>query len=102
MSWSDSKNFATSNFRVFNAIALLLQFPRHRLGGFDIPILTALVAAAEQNDDLAGLLDEIDPVAGADMQAQLADAITDRAHVAKIASGEPVDPPGDRQPRDPI
>jgi hypothetical protein len=52
--------------------------------------LRALVAAAQQNDDRVSLLPEIDAIAGTVVDTQLADAFTNRLHIADMPLRQPI------------
>ena len=65
---------------------------------FDISSLRALVAAAKQNDDRVSPLLKIDTVAGAVVDAQFADTITDRLDIACMPLGQPIQPRSDHRP----
>ena len=61
----------------------------------DVFRLSALIAAAEQNDQETPALHIIDPVSGAIMDTKLADAITNWLYVAGIAERETAHPTSD-------
>ena len=57
---------------------------------FDIPSLRALIAAAKQNDDRVSSLLKIDTVAGAVVDAQFADAFTNRLGISCVPLSQPI------------
>jgi hypothetical protein len=64
----------------------------------DVISLSALVAAAKQNDQEVPALYVIDPVSGAIMDTKLADALANRLYVARIAERQAAHPTGDLRP----
>jgi hypothetical protein len=70
---------------------LLRQLPRPR----NVPGLTTLVAAAEQDDEKTSALHVINPISRAIMNSKFAHAVADRPHVAGIAKCQATDPPCD-------
>ena len=64
--------------------ASLLDGCRQPFGGLDIAVLRALVAAAQQDHQHLAPLDEVHPVAGAVVDAQLADTLAHRLHVTEL------------------
>src|SRR5882672_8505957 len=68
----------------------------------DVTGLCTLIAAAEQDDEPFALLGEIHAVAGAEIDPQLTHAGADRAYVARISTGQPVDAHQDAGPGLPV
>src|SRR6516164_6340403 len=73
---------------------LLRQLQSHG----DIFILSALVPAAEQDDQETPALHVIDPISGAIMDAKLADTFANRLYVAGIAERQAAHPTGNFRP----
>jgi hypothetical protein len=61
------------------------------LGLVDVIPLRCLVATAQQQNQRVAVLEVIDPVAGADVEAEFRHAVADRLDVAGVAVREPVD-----------
>jgi hypothetical protein len=78
----------------------MLCSPRrqHFLRGFDVTTLAALVASAEEYQQSAALLMEIDAVAWPMVYPKLADALADRCDVAWQAFQQAVYPGDDAGP----
>jgi hypothetical protein len=71
-----------------------------RLG--DVSLLAGLVASAQQQDHHAALLDEVDPVAGADIEGKFPHPVADGLDVAATASREAVYATQDPQATGPV
>jgi len=65
----------------------------------DVRRLRTLVAAAQQDDDLAAAPHEIDPIAGPIIDPQFADALPHRFHISRIPKSQPIKPGRDQGPR---
>ena len=65
----------------------------------NVPVLRLLRSAAEQNRDMRSAPDEIDAVARAKMNTQLADAVSYRLSVAWVALGQTRNAPKNLNPR---
>jgi hypothetical protein len=57
----------------------------------DVPLLRALVAAGEQDDERLAPLNEINPISGTVIDPQLRDAMANRPYVARIAKLQAID-----------
>jgi hypothetical protein len=66
-------------------------FFRQTFRRLDVLRLRALVAAAQKDNHGITLALEIDPVAGAMVDAQFADPVADRLHVARMSIGKAVE-----------
>jgi hypothetical protein len=62
-----------------------LKLRRQKFRTPDIALLSLFSAATNENDDVCSTSNEIDPVSGSIVDAQLADAIADRFYVAEQA-----------------
>ncbi len=62
------------------------------MGGFDILLLSALIAATKEDDDFVTNLPEVNSVSRAKIYFQLDDTITDRFAVTEVAQFYPIDP----------
>jgi hypothetical protein len=71
----------------FPLSALVVAPVRRR--SIDVPLLAPLRAADEQDDQLVAVPAEIDPVAGADIDPPLGNALADRLHVPEITGLHP-------------
>jgi hypothetical protein len=69
----------------------LLDLLRHFEGALDVPALRGFGAPAEQDDDGVAALDEIDPIAGSEVDAHFADPV-EELHVAQQPGFETNDP----------
>jgi hypothetical protein len=69
----------------------LIKSSRYLLGGFYIPALGRLAAAAKQDHNFVTLPGEVYPVAGAVIDTQLRDAVSNRLGVAKMTDGDTAD-----------
>jgi hypothetical protein len=70
---------------------LYLQVLRQCLRALDIPLLGLLAAGAEHNDEHVAAPRQIDPIAGAEVNAQLGDAFADGLDVALKAVVQAID-----------
>lgn len=98
MATSDASPSAGSkiiSFSIMSCTPFGSQSPRR----FDVPGLRALVATAEQDDDRVVPLLKIDAIAGAAVDAQFADPVPDRFHIADEAIGEAIQPGRDQAAR---
>lgn len=68
-------------------LLVLLEFGQHAPGPVDVLGLRAFVAAREQQHDHVSLLREVDAVAGAEVEPQLADPVPDGVDVAHGSAG---------------
>src|ERR1700752_2871713 len=91
-----------SKGRVSSAIFVSIKFFRHLFGPGDVPRLRRFVAASEQHDERLAPAREIEPIAGPEIEPELAHALADRSHVSQMAERQPVDPGADPFPRDAV
>src|SRR5262245_35609550 len=68
----------------------------HFVGGFNVPVLRSLVAAAEEDDQLLPATGEVEAITGAEVDLQFGNASADRAGVAEQAGFDA----GDADPDD--
>ncbi len=69
---------------------------------FDITLLAGLVSAAQENQDFASALNEVDSVPRAVINSHLADAMTNGFDIARVAEPEAIDPHLDASGSSPI
>jgi hypothetical protein len=74
------------------------DLPRQFLSTYEVTVLAGLVASAQQDDDRACPLDELQPVARPVVNAGLAHAIADRSDVTEVAFFHAVKAGGNRRP----
>jgi hypothetical protein len=77
---------------VWSSPSSILQFTRQFFGEGNVRSLRTLVSAAEKQHDFLAALDEVNPIAGAVMNSQFADALADRGCVSRVAKRQPIDP----------
>jgi len=77
-------------------------FLRQSFRPSDIARLAGLVAAAQQDDDRGAALLKVDPITGAVMNPQLADAFADGGDVAGQTLGQAQEPGGDERASPPV
>src|SRR3954447_3617192 len=91
-----------SKGRVSSAMFVSIQFPREAFCLGDVPRLRRFVAAAEQYDQHFVPAHEIEPVAGAEVEPELAHSFADQFDVSQMAECQPVDPRADPLARDAV
>jgi hypothetical protein len=68
----------------------ILQFARQFFGESNVRSLRILVSAAEKQNDFLAALNEVNPIAGALMDAEFTDALSNRNCVSGIAKRQPI------------
>ena len=75
-----------------------LQVFRERLSPRNVLVLRFLFSAAQQDDDLVSVPDEVNAKAGSMMDAQFADAFANGLHIARIPELQTADTRRDAGP----
>src|ERR1035441_10628389 len=92
---SDPRSSAGS-YVVNLSVIFFAPFRRQALRCFDVLCLRVLVSAAQQDDDGAAPLHEIDSVARAMVDSEFADSLADRLHIPCIPKGQAIKARGDQ------